>query len=106
METLIILLSPFVPHICEELWEKMGHEIRLVNTPWPSFDSDLAREDSVVIVVQVNGKLRDRIEVERDLNEDLVKEMAMGLRRVRNLIQENKIKKIIYVKNKLINIVL
>ena len=106
LEKIVLLLSPFAPHLCEELWERMGHETFLISSQWPSFDPDLAREEKVTVVVQVNGKLRDKFEVERDLNEEQIKEMALSLSRIQNIIGENKAKKVIYVKNKLVNIVL
>lgn len=106
LESLVLLLSPFAPHLCEELWERMGHKTFLLRSPWPSFDPDLAAEEKVTIVVQVSGKLRDKFEAGRDLAEDQIKEMALGLNRIKSLVGEKKVKKIIYVKNKLVNIVL
>lgn len=105
MEMLALLLSLFAPHICEELWERMGHRTYLIRTPWPSYDPQLAREEKVTIVVQVNGKLRDRFETERDQSEEEVEERALGLDRIQNYIVGKEIKKIIYIKNKLVNIV-
>lgn len=106
LEKLVLLLYPFAPHVCEELWEKMGHKELLIRSPWPSFDPDLAKEETVTIVVQVNGKLRDKFNVERDLQEVRIKERALELDRIQNLIGEKKVKKVIYIKNKLVNIVL
>ncbi len=105
MEKLIILLSPFAPHICEELWEMTGHRTLLARLPWPNYDPELAKEETVTIVVQVNGKLRDKFKVERDLPEDEVKEKALGLSRIHNLVSGREIRKLIYVKNKIVNIV-
>jgi len=106
LESLVLLLSPFAPHLCEELWERMGHKTFLLHSPWPSFDPDLATEEKVTIVVQVSGKLRDKFEAERDSAEDRIKEMALGLDRIKSLVGEKKVKKIIYIENKLVNIVL
>jgi leucyl-tRNA synthetase len=105
LETLIILLSPFAPHICEELWEITGHSTHLARFPWPEYDPELAKEETVTIVVQVNGKLRDKFEVERDLPEEDVKEIALGLDRIQALVGEREIRKLIYIKNKIVNIV-
>jgi leucyl-tRNA synthetase len=105
LETLVLLLSPFSSHLCEELWERMGHKSSLVHTPWPSFDPNLAREEKVTIVVQVNGKLRGKFEAEMDSDEDQVKEMALGLSRIQKLLAGQKPKKVIHVKNRLVNIV-
>jgi leucyl-tRNA synthetase len=105
METLVMLLSLFAPHICEELWERMGHRTYLIRTPWPSYDPQLAKEEKATIVVQVNGKLRGRLEVERDQSQREVEERALGLDRIQKYTGGKKIKKIIYIKNKLVNIV-
>lgn len=106
MEKLALLLSPFAPHICEELWQRMGYKNFLIRTSWPSFDPQLAREEKVTIVIQINGKLRDRFEARRNLSEEQIKEKALGLSRVQSFVEGRKIKKFIYIKNKLINIVL
>ena len=106
LEILILLLSPFAPHICEELWEKTGHRNFLFRTPWPSYDPELASEDRVTIVVQVNGKLRDKFEAERDSAEEEIKEQALDLDRIKTIIGDKEPKKVIYVKNKLVNIVI
>jgi len=106
LEALILLLSPFSSHLCEELWQKMGHKTLLIRSPWLSFDPSLAREAKVTIVVQVNGKLRGKFEAEMDSAEKEIKEMALGLSRIQSLVAEKKPKKVIYVKNRLVNIVL
>ncbi len=106
LESLILLLSPFAPHLCEELWEKTGHKTYLFRTSWPSFDSKLASEGRVTVVVQVNGKLRDKFEAERDLAEEEIKEQALGLDRIKSIMGNKEPKKIIYVQNKLVNIVI
>jgi len=104
-KNMILLLSPFAPHVCEEIWREMGNMEILAHTPWPSYNPALAREDTVTIVVQVNGKLRDRFSAERDLTKDTAQEMALGLEKIQGLIHEKKVKKVVYVKDKLINIV-
>jgi len=78
----------------------------LIHSPWLSFDPSLAREEKVTIVVQVNGKLRGKFEAEMDSAEEEIKEMALGLSRIQSLVAEKKPKKVIYVKNRLVNIVL
>ncbi len=105
MKTLVLLLYPFAPHICEELWERMGYQEFLIRSPWPSFDPRLAIADKVTIVVQVNGKLRGRFETERDSDEGEIKDRALNLSRIQNFIGGKDIKKVIYIKNKLVNIV-
>ncbi len=105
LEKLVLILAPFAPHVCEEIWERMGHRTLLIRSPWPSYDSQLAREEEVTIVVQVNGKLRDKFEAERDLPEDQIKERALGLSRIQNLVADKEIRMVIYIKNRLVNIV-
>ncbi len=106
LENMLILLSPFSPHLCEELWQTAGKTTILAQTPWPLYDPELAKEETLTIVVQVNGKLRDRFEVERDTGEEKLKEIALSLGKIKSLIGEKKVKKVITVKNKLINIVI
>lgn len=105
MINLILLLSPFAPHICEEMWEKIGRKKLLALQPWPDFDLDLAKEETVIIVVQVNGKIRDKFEAERDFPEDKIKQKALKSRRIQKYLENREPKKVIYIKNKLINIV-
>lgn len=104
-EVLILLLSPFTPHFCEEIWEKMGKKTSLLHTSWPAYDPDLAREETFTVVVQINGKLRDRFEAERGLEENELKARALGLERIRDIVSGKEVRKVIVVKNKLVNIV-
>ncbi|MEW5900607.1 MAG: leucine--tRNA ligase [Acidobacteriota bacterium] len=106
LEGMIILLSPFAPHLAEELWERTGHRSLLVRYPWPAFDSELAREEKVTVVVQVNGKLRDKFEAEAGLSEAEMNEQALALPRIQALIAGRQVKKVICVGNKLVNIVI
>ena len=105
VEKMILLLSPFAPHLCEELWEQLGYQTLLAQTPWPAYDPEWAKEERVTIVVQINGKLRDKFEVERDEEEEKLKEIALGLDKIRHFIGEKKVRQVIHIKNKLINIV-
>jgi leucyl-tRNA synthetase len=84
----------------------MGQSSLVTLSPWPAFDADMAREETVTIIVQVNGKLRAKFEAERDLPEEQMKEKALSVDRVKALLGEKKFEKIICVKNKLVNIVL
>ena len=81
-ESFVRLLAPFAPHVAEELWERLGNEASIAYAPWPEFDPDLAAEDTVTMVVQVNGKVRDRIEVPVDVTEDRARELALASERV------------------------
>ena len=106
MEILVLLLSPFAPHFCEEIWEKMGHQSLLLNTSWPVFDPKLAREETVTIVVQINGKLRDKFDAGRGLPKEDLEHKALESERILNIIGDRKIRKVIIVQDKLVNIVI
>ena len=105
LEALVQLLSPFSPHITEELWEKTGHAEILIRTPWPAYDPALAREESVTIVVQVNGKVRDKFEAVRELSEKELEKEALGLPKIQAALGGRPVRKVICVKNKLVSIV-
>ncbi len=105
VEAILLLLSPMVPHFCEELWERTGHSIRLSAIPWPDFDPESVKENEITLVVQINGKVRSRLQVAADSNENFVKEKSLADEKVQKFIGDKTIRKIIVVKNKLINIV-
>ena len=105
LKKIIVLLSPFVPHICEELWEKAGFPGYASTQQWPIFDPRYLEEDRITIVVQVNGKLRSRIEAVRDISDEDLKELALKDERVLQHLKGKELKKAIVVKNKLINLV-
>ncbi|MDD2731923.1 MAG: leucine--tRNA ligase [Candidatus Pacebacteria bacterium] len=101
----LIILSVFAPHISEELWEESGFKGLCFSQKWPKHDEEFIREDKVLLIVQINGKVRDKIEVGQDISEDNAKETVLKTEKVNKWMQGKKIKKIIFVKNKLINIV-
>ncbi len=105
VETLILLLSPFVPHFCEELWEALGHRTSVLSAAWPTHREDALQADQMLIVIQVNGKLRSRFQVAADTDEAKLREMALAEDRVQKFIKNQPVKKVIVVKNKLVNIV-
>ena len=104
-EKFVLLLSPFAPHMCEELWEILGYEKTLAYYDWPQFDEQLAKYDKVTIVVQVNGKLRDRLSIEAGAEKEAVIEMATALAKVRPYLDGKEIRKTIFVADKLVNLV-
>jgi len=104
-DAVLTLLSPMVPHFCEELWQRTNHLIPLAKTAWPEFDPEAAKEDEITLVIQVNGKLRSRLQVTSDITEDAVKEKAMADENLQKFIEGKTIRKVIVVKNKLVNIV-
>jgi len=105
MESLVLLLSPIVPHFADEIWEAMGHESSVLLESWPTYRKDAFKEDEWLIVVQVNGKLRSRFAVSVDTNEDIIKQMALADERTKKFMNNKPVKKVIVVKNKLVNIV-
>ena len=106
METLALLLAPIVPHFAEELWEALGNKSSVLLTRWPTYREDALERDELLIVVQVNGKLRSRFQVAPDSDDETIKEMALKDERIQKFIHDKAIKKVIVVKNKLVNIVL
>jgi len=103
---LILLLSPFAPHLAEELWQASGHKQSLAHENWPAYDEKLFKKQTVTIAIQINGKLRDTIELAMDTVEspDLQKQI-LAREKVRLILGEQKIKKFIFIKNKIISIV-
>jgi leucyl-tRNA synthetase len=81
-EAFVLLLSPIAPHVAEELWERLGHERTILAASWPTFDPDLAADETVTLIVQVNGKVRDRIEVDAGIDEDEATRLALASEKV------------------------
>jgi leucyl-tRNA synthetase len=105
VEQMLLLLAPIAPHLTEELWERHGHEGSIHQQPWPDYDEALTIDDVVTVVVQVNGKLRDRLEVPRGEESESVKEQALASPRVQPHIEGRQVVKIVAVPDKLVNIV-
>ena len=105
-QLLITILSPFAPHITEELWDQLGHKDSIFKEKWPEYNPDLIRDEEIELVVQVNGKVRDRIKISADICEEEAVKLAENSEKVKNFIGNKKIKKIIFIKGKLINIVI
>jgi len=103
---LVLLLNPFAPYLAAELWATLGEEPNaLLRHPWPQADAELAKEDEVEIVVQFNGKLRQRLTVPHDADDDAVKQVALNDEKIKEGLAGKQIVKVIVVKNKLVNIV-
>ena len=100
------LLAPLAPHLAEELWQKLGNKKSIFLEKWPEYDSKLIKEEIVTLVIQVNGKVRDKIEVEVDISEEKAKELVISQKKVKNWIEGKEIKKVIFVPGKLINVVI
>ena len=103
--TLLKLLNPLAPHVCEEMWERLGESGLLADAPWPEFDAAAATEPKIVLVVQVGGKLRDRVEVASGLSEAEATRIALASEKVRAALNGRGPSKVIYVPNRLINLV-
>lgn len=106
IETLLQLLAPFAPHIAEELWQKMGHEESVHTSPWPAYDESLLVEDTITIVVQINGKVRAEISVARDTAETDVIAAAGNTKKAAIHLEGQTVRKTIYVPGKLVNFVI
>jgi leucyl-tRNA synthetase len=105
LESLTLLISPIVPHFAEELWEALGKTGSVLLVPWPSYSEDALEKDELLIVVQVNGKLRSKFSAAVDTEEGIIKQMALEDEKVKKFIEGKQIKKVVYVKGKLVNIV-
>jgi len=105
VRTLVQLLNPLAPHACEEMWERLGEQGLLADASWPSFDATAAAEPKVVLVVQVAGRLRDRLEVDAGLSEDEALKVALASEKVRAALNGRGPSKVIYVPDRLINLV-
>ncbi len=106
IETFVLILSPFAPHIAEELWQKLGHKNTLIFESWPKFDENLAREKEIELAVQVLGKIKDKIVVSTDADEDQIKQKALACPKVASAIMGKQVKKMIVVKSRLVNIII
>ncbi len=105
LNTLVLLLAPFAPHVTEELWEVLGNTPSVGRQPWPSYDPDLVQRERLTIPIQVNGKLRSKIEVHADSSEEEVVDLARRDPKLADWLQGKTPRKIIYVEKKLVNFV-
>lgn len=105
IEGFVKMLAPIAPHIGEELWSKLGHNETITYQPWPTFDESLLVDDEVEIVVQVNGKVRAKLNIPKDLLKEEMQDLALANDNVKMSIEGKEIKKIIAVPQKLVNIV-
>ncbi|HZU02910.1 MAG TPA: class I tRNA ligase family protein, partial [Ktedonobacteraceae bacterium] len=105
LETMMQLLAPMAPHITEELWHLTGHRGSIHSTEWPIYDEAMTQDETFTLVVQINGKVRERIEVAADISEAEVRELALNNARVQSFIGDGTVQKVIYVPGRLMNIV-
>jgi len=105
MDTLLLLLAPTAPHLTEELWQRTGRDYSIHNQSWPHWDEELAKDEEITLVVQVNGKLRDRIMVPASITKAEARQLAMERQRVKAYLGDREITNVIYVPRRLVNFV-
>ena len=105
-ETFILMISPFVPHIAEEIWRRLGHTETIVFENWPEYNELLAKEDLTNIAVQVNGKLRGEFQIENDIDVEIIEQMAKDLPEIQKWTDGKEILKVVVVPNRVVNIVI
>jgi leucyl-tRNA synthetase len=105
LEKMTLLLAPFTPHLAEEIWSRLGHGTTVTEAPWPEFDPELAKEEEIQIVVQINGKVRSRFSTAPDVSRETMQELALKDEKIRELIEGKSVVKVIAVPGKLVNIV-
>ncbi|MGF6375565.1 leucyl-tRNA synthetase [Clostridiales Family XIII bacterium PM5-7] len=105
IETVVVILSPFTPHICEEMWEVLGHSGSLDQVSWPSYDESALVKDTVEIVIQLNGKVKEKLNVASDFNKEELEKSALSNDKVKALIEGKNVVKVIAVPGKLVNFV-
>ena len=106
LESIVLLLSPIVPHICSYLWTELGHKNAIIYENWPTFEKDLMIDEIHEIVIQINGKLKARINVMADIDEEALTKLALSEAKITQVVGQKEIKKTIIVPGKLINIVI
>jgi leucyl-tRNA synthetase len=106
VDAMVILMHPIVPHITEELWTALGHGESLVTISWPTYTEKALEKETRLVVVQVNGKVRSRIEIPVSYDDQQIQDQALGDERVRRFIDDKAIKRVIVVQKKLVNVVI
>ena len=102
----VLLISPFAPHIAEELWRETGGKGSIIDQAWPGWDDEIAKEEEIELVVQVNGKVRAKMKIPADMDDDSIKEKAFADPKVQEYIKDKPLKKVIVVRGRLVNIVI
>lgn len=106
IKTLLLLLAPFAPHLTEELWVSLGEKGSIHNQKWPEYNPKLIEEETFQLIIQINGQVRDKVEVPRDISEAEAKGLTLNREKVKKWIENKEIKRVIFVPGKLINIVI
>jgi leucyl-tRNA synthetase len=105
LETLLVIMAPAAPHICEELWMLTGHNYSVHQQTWPKWDEELAHSENLEIAVQVDGKLRGVVQVKSDAEKTEVEQQAMGLSKVIQVLAGRSVQKVVYIPGRTINFV-
>jgi leucyl-tRNA synthetase len=105
VDHLLLLLAPIAPHITEELWQRRGRPYSIHETPWPAWDEEVAREGLITLVVQVNGKVRDKLEVPADTDDAALREAALASPRIQEWLDGRTPRQVIVVRGRLVNVV-
>jgi leucyl-tRNA synthetase len=105
LETVLLLLAPVTPHLAEEIWQRLGHKTSIHEQDWPTFNPEYVREEEVTVVIQVNGKIRDKLVAPVDLGAEQLQEMALASEKVRKHLAGKQLQKVITVPGKLVNVV-
>lgn len=103
---LLKLLSPFAPHLAEELWSQLGNQGSIFESTWPQYDAELAKDEEITLAVQINGKLRDTLVVSAEISEEEAKKLVLESEKIQKWLNGQTPKKVIYIKGKLISIVI
>lgn len=106
IEKTIVLVSPFAPHIAEELWQRLGHKENILETAWPSYDENILEEGNVTIIIQINGKVRSKIDMQKGAVENELREICLKDEKIKKYIEDKEIKNFIVVPDKVVNIVI
>ncbi|MFN3396553.1 MAG: leucine--tRNA ligase [Thermodesulfovibrionales bacterium] len=106
IETTLLLLSPFSPHIAEELWEAIGHSPSILEERWPEWNEEIAKEEEIELVIQVNGRVRSKIMIPAGLGDERIKELSLGDPKIKAMVEGKRIRNVFVVKGKLVNIVI
>ena len=105
LELLVLCLAPFVPHVAEEMWERLGHAPSVHQQPWPDYDPDALEMEQITVVVQVNGRVRDRLTLPADADEEQLRAAALASERVRRETQGRQVRRVVVVPGSLVNVV-
>ena len=103
-ERFLLILCPFAPHMAEELWNRLGNKKSIFLQTWPEYDNKLIKQEKAIIIIQINGKMRHTLEIDKGASEKQVKELALSSEKIKKHLKAD-VKKVIFVKDRLINFV-